>query len=68
MKVYHGYYDDRVLIGEANTQEEVNKIISDYIKKINFTCYYIRQWMDKDGTLVVDYGSHTQFFFVEGVK
>ena len=67
MKVYHGNYENKEFIGEVETQGELNKLINDYIKKIKFRCYYNRQWLKDDGTLVIDYGSHTEFFFVEGL-
>lgn len=67
MKVYHGNEDNKEFVGEVCTQKELNQLVNDYIKKINFKCYYERTYLRPDGIVVIDYGSHTQFFYVEGV-
>ena len=68
IKVYHGYHDDRKLLGEFETLADANKCMNDYLKEIKFNSYYSRMWKEPDGATVVDYGSHTQFFWVEGAE
>ena len=43
------------------TWEEINKFLEDH----NFKSYYSRVW-EKDNRLIIDVGSHTEFFIVDG--
>jgi len=56
-------------IGKANTEEEANKIIQQFLDAHNFKSYYSRYWYceEENGTMV-DVGSHTEFFIIEGLK
>lgn len=66
MKLYWGTNDDLKLLGEYETKEQVFKRIYDFIEEQGFKSYYQRLWCEPDGTLIVDYGSYTRFFYVKG--
>lgn len=43
--------------------ENMWEFISTYCKDVlHFTPHYYRQWVDANGNLVIDFGSHTKFF------
>lgn len=45
--------------------EEINKYMYWYIKDVlKFKSYYSRRWQTNNG-VVVDYGSHTNFFLIK---
>lgn len=51
--------------GESNTDSGAFRIIYDYVKNvIGWQKVYYRSW-DEDGALVIDFGSHENFFYVE---
>jgi len=65
IKVYFGNNESKKYIGESNTDSGAFRIIYDYVK--NVICWqkvYYRSW-DEDGALVIDFGSHENFFYVE---
>ena len=51
-------------IGQSETEQEIFKIIHDFLKEHNFTSYYTRYWTSSENTneRVYDVGSHTEFF------
>ena len=55
------------LIAEPANREEVNKEINKFLEDHNFKSYYIRVW-EADGRLILDVGSHTEFFILEGMN
>ena len=55
----------RVIATPSNI-EEVYKEINKFLNEHNFKCYYIRTWKS-NGRLVFDVGSHTEFFYLEGM-
>jgi hypothetical protein len=54
------------LIVECETLEEIHEAISDFLDEHNFKCYYTRSW-EQDGRIKIDVGSHTEFFFIDGI-
>ena len=66
MKVYfENSKGKRRVIGEdANTSQEVMKIIQDFLDEHNYKSYYTRMWC-KDGWTRFDVGSHTEFFLCD---
>ena len=65
IKVYFGNNESKKYIGESNTESEAFRIIEDYVKNvIGWQKVYYRSW-NKDGALVIDFGSHRNFFYVE---
>ena len=55
------------LIAEPANREEVNKEINKFLEDHNFKSYYVRAW-EADGRLILDVGSHTEFFILEGMS
>ena len=54
------------LLGSYETVHDVDKAISDFLKEHNYKSYYSRYWNSGD-RVKIDFGSHTQFFLVEGI-
>lgn len=59
--------DQERLIAEPNSKEEVIDAINKFLNEHNFKSYYTRVW-EKEGRLVFDVGSHSEFFFLEGMN
>lgn len=55
-EVDYGLFDDH---------DKAYERISQYIEETNFKSYYFRQICNKDNILMIDYGSHTHFFFMQ---
>lgn len=54
------------VIAEPSNVEEVSKEIKKFIDDHNFKSYYTRVW-EENGRLKFDVGSHTEFFYLEGM-
>ena len=75
MKVYFkNIWGERRVIAEIQSENEMGKVISDFIAQCNakkpagakpFVSYYTRSWETEDGLIQYDVGSHTDFFFLE---
>ena len=50
-------------IGRAQSYKGANEIIHKFCEERNFRIYYSRFWI-QDGKLVIDVGSHSNFFYV----
>lgn len=50
-------------IGQANTKDECRSIVWKYINRISYESLYQRYYI-VDGIIKVDYGSHTDFFYI----
>lgn len=63
-KVYFGNNESKKYIGESNSESGAFRIIEDYVKNV-IGCQkaYYRSW-NKDGALVIDFGSHRNFFYI----
>ena len=68
MKLFfkNGKGEERV-IAEPSNREEVNNEINKFLDEHNFKSYYTRVW-EADGRLILDVGSHTEFFILEGMN
>ena len=68
MKLFfkNGKGEERV-IAEPLNREEVNNEINKFLDEHNFKSYYTRVW-EADGRLILDVGSHTEFFILEGMN
>lgn len=54
------------IIGTANNQNEINLIISKFLKEHNYKSYYIRTWYNpEENRTWYDVGSHSEFFFIK---
>lgn len=67
MKVEFHSDDKNTLLGEVNTWEQVVKCMNDYLKEIIFKSYYMRFWIENN-VLVIDYGSHLNFFHISDMR
>lgn len=51
----------RLLCDNADSDREAHKIINDFLKSKNYKAPYFREWIE-DNIIIVDVGSHTEFF------
>lgn len=60
----------RELIGEFTTPEEVAECILSFLEECQFEVYYFRiiDYREKNDTLIIDFGSHYQFYYVEDCR
>lgn len=58
--------EERV-IAEPSNKEDVSKEIKSFLDEHKFKSYYIRVW-EENGRLKFDVGSHTEFFYLEGMS
>lgn len=66
MKLYfENSKGERRLIAEPKRFEDVFKEINKFCEDKNFKIMYTRMWEDKDGYMVYDVGSHTEFFYLD---
>ena len=56
-------YGEMRELAQVNTMKEANECIKDFLDAHNYTSYYSRMWV-KDGDIIIDVGSHTEFFHV----
>ena len=54
------------VIAEPTNGDEIFKEINKFLDDHNFKSYYTRVW-EENGRLKFDVGSHTEFFYVEGI-
>lgn len=60
-------FADSKPIAMRETEQEIYKAMSDYIKNYRIKSYYQRAWHEPslaDGYTVIDYGSHSNFFYI----
>lgn len=66
MKLFYVTGDDRKELCEADTREEIDKFMYQYLKEVlKFTSYYQREWNVPPDETYIDYGSHTEFFVIK---
>ena len=64
IKVYFGNNESKKYICESNSESAAFRIIKDYVKNVlGSQKVYYRSW-NKDGALVIDFGSHRNFFYI----
>ena len=56
------------LLATVEKEKDANKVINDFLAEHNFKSYYMRKWIRDDGRVMVDVGSHSEFFILEDVK
>lgn len=55
----------RQLLGKRKELDEIYSLINQYISDHNYKCHYMRMWnRDSEKTKKVDFGSHTDFFYI----
>lgn len=68
MKLYfENSYGEERLIAECETIQEAHEEISNFLDEHNFKCYYTRSW-NSGGRIKIDVGSHTEFFYIDGIS
>ena len=57
-------------IGRPQIEEEVYKIIKDFLDDHNYKSYYTRSWINEGDNKekIYDVGSHTEFFILYNSK
>lgn len=67
-RIYHGdSAADKKIVAIAKSEKGVNMAIVAYFKMNDITSYYQRRWKINDNTTIVDYGSHSDFIYIEEV-
>lgn len=56
------------VIGEFKTEEEAFKEIARFWESLGHTISYYRQWKTEEGYIMIDFGSHVQFYRYKEVK
>jgi hypothetical protein len=71
-KLYYGEeFSTSKLLSEFNTNPDLYKFMRNYISDIlKFKSYYYRRWTHPSevSVEVIDYGSHTNFFYIQEVS
>lgn len=71
---FENRYGERTVIAEPNTHEEASIAITRFIDECNarrragakpFVSYYTRSWLNDEGLIVYDVGSHSEFFLLD---
>lgn len=66
MKVYfENLFGVERLVDTASTLEGAKNIIQAFCDARNFQIYYIRSWIEPDGRMALDVGSHDEYFYIE---
>lgn len=60
---YSEFSGEKVHISNPKTWEELQNDIKEYLNKKKYKSYYRRYWFEEN-KLVVDFGSHSEFFHV----
>ena len=69
MKVYFGKSkENRELIGEGKTSRQCSQIVSNYIEENKLPSAPYRRFWEAEKEIVIDYGSHSNFFFIDDAK
>ena len=70
IKVYFGNDESKKYIGESETEDGAYQVMVDYVadvlKKDTDNVYYCFARLE-NGDLIVDYGSHSHFFYFERI-
>lgn len=67
MKIYLLQDDNKTFIDEAKTFKKCLKIVSNKIEEYKVISYYYRYSMIDDNSVMIDFGSWSDFFIIEGV-
>lgn len=63
---FHNGFGKEILIAEPKNKEEVIEGINRFLNDHKFKSYYTRIW-EECGRLKFDVGSHTEFFYLDGM-
>ena len=62
---FENRFEERIFIGEAKDEKEIYQIIKSDIAaraQPSFQWYYTRSWTRDNGEIVMDVGSHSEFY------
>lgn len=66
------YFQDHTgrkrFIGLAGSLEDAFREVTNFLRKRNYESYYSRYWIKENGDIVIDVGSHSEFFIIEDGK
>lgn len=65
MKLYWGRYEEMEFLGEFETKDDAYWRIGEFLAELQFKSHYGKEWYEEDGTLVIDYGSWRNLFFIK---
>ena len=66
MKLYfENSRQERRVIAEPKTEQEAMQEINKFCEERNFKIYYVRKWVDGEGLITYDVGSHFEFFLLD---
>lgn len=66
MKLYLKHYTNKILWSEPKDDDEAYKDIQNWLTEHYPINHYMRHWVDNAGVHWIDFGSHTDFFCIEG--
>lgn len=62
---FENRFEERIFIGEAKDEKEIYQLIKSDIAvraQPSFQWYYTRSWTRDNGEIVMDVGSHVEFY------
>ena len=62
---FENRFEERIFIGEAKNEEEIYQLIKSDIAvraQPSFQWHYTRSWTRDNGEIVMDVGSHVEFY------
>jgi hypothetical protein len=64
IKMYKLYHQDQLLF-EANRRSKVEKYMQEHLRNVLGLKTYYQRWVDiEENKTMIDYGSHTQFYYI----
>lgn len=65
MAMYKIYDSTETVVAYVDTEKDAYDFLSSYLDEIGFTSYYLRTILLEDRRTMIDYGSHTHFFYLD---
>ena len=62
---FENRFEERIFIGEAKGEKEIYQLVKLDISlraQPSFQWYYTRSWVRENGEIVIDVGSHVEFY------
>ena len=67
MKLIFQYSNkEEILIKESDSKQELIDAINNFLYEKGYKTYYTRVW-EENGRLKIDFGSWSEFFFIDGM-
>ena len=65
MTIYYGNSENKICIGHAETRQEINEILYNYVTGVlKSEIYYTRHWKTPDGLEAIDFGSWSKCMYI----